>query len=156
MKIGIIVHSHTGNTLSVAEKLKEELIRNGRQAELKRVAAVNEDPQAKGPVVLETAPPVDAYDILIFGGPVRAFSISPVMKAYLKQLDPLNGKEAACFVTQQLPYPQMGGNRAIKQMTAFCEAKGAKIYGTGIGNWSSKAREEKIIEVVEKLCCIGS
>ncbi len=29
MKIGIIVHSHTGNTLSVAQKIKERLVSGG-------------------------------------------------------------------------------------------------------------------------------
>ena len=52
MKIGIIVHSHTGNTLSVAERIRSELVEKGYDVELKRVSAENEDPKAKGTLQL--------------------------------------------------------------------------------------------------------
>lgn len=37
MKIGIILHSQTGNTLSVANKLKEKLISLGHTVNLEQV-----------------------------------------------------------------------------------------------------------------------
>ena len=39
VKVGIIIHSHTGNTLAVAEKLQERLMEAGHQAEIQRVTA---------------------------------------------------------------------------------------------------------------------
>lgn len=69
MKVGIIIHSHTGNTLSVAERLKEKLVAVGHQATIDQVTAVNEDPSAK--VELKTMPDTSTYDALIFGAPVR-------------------------------------------------------------------------------------
>ena len=116
MNIGIIVHSHTGNTLSVAEKLKDRFLAEGHLVTLEQVTAVNEDPAAAANVELKTIPDIAGYDVLILGSPVRAFSLSPVMLLYLNQLPLLQGKKISCFVTQQLPFAWMGGNRSIKQM----------------------------------------
>ncbi|MHB8130204.1 MAG: flavodoxin family protein, partial [Mobilitalea sp.] len=116
MNIGIIIHSHTGNTLSVGEKLKESLQAGGYTVALERVTAVNEDPNAKEKVRLKSIPDLSKYDYVIVGAPVRAFSLSPVMANYLSQLPNMNDKKFACFVTQHFPKPWMGGNRAVKQM----------------------------------------
>jgi flavodoxin len=151
MKVGIIIHSHTGNTLSVAEKLKDTIAAKGHAVNLERVFAVNEDPSAQGPVELKDIPDVSSYDVLIFGAPVRGFSLTPAMKAYLAQLQALKGKKAGCFVTQQFPFAWMGGNRTIGQMKKACEAKGAVPFSTGIVNWGSKKREEKIANVLKQL-----
>jgi flavodoxin len=151
MKIGIIVHSHTGNTLSVAERLKEKLVSAGHWVKLERVTAINEDPSAAGKIQLKENPDTSGYDILIFGAPVRAFSLSPVMKAYLSQLPSLQGKKVSGFVTQQLKYPWMGGNRAITTLKKICAVKSAEMLDTGIVNWSHKEREKRIVEVLEKL-----
>lgn len=86
MKIGIIVHSHTGNTLSVAQKIKEKLLTAGHSVNLEQVTAVNEDSVAAGKIQLKTIPDVSTYDILIFGAPVNGFSLSQVMKEYLLQI----------------------------------------------------------------------
>jgi NAD(P)H dehydrogenase (quinone) len=151
MNVGIIIHSYTGHTLSVAQRLREKLIEAGHSVNLERVTAVNEDPSAAGNIQLKMIPDISAYDGLIFAAPVRAFSLSPVMRVYLTQLPSLSDKRVGCFVTQQLPYPWMGGNRAIKQMKRICKTKGQNIFEAGIVNWSHKEREKKIMHVIEKL-----
>ncbi|MDD3151084.1 MAG: flavodoxin domain-containing protein [Candidatus Gastranaerophilales bacterium] len=150
MYIGIIVHSHTGNTLLVAQRLKEKFIEAGHFAKLDRVTAVNEEPSASANVELETAPDISEYDAIIFAAPVRGFSLSPVMKKYLLQLSTLKGKKVGCFVTQFFPYEWMGGKSSIKQMKIICESKEANVYETGIINWSNKQREKKINDLMEK------
>lgn len=151
MKVGIIVHSHTGNTLNVAKRLEEKLLSAGHSVKLEQVVAINEDPSAAQSIQLKTIPDTSAYDVLIFGAPVRAFSLSPVMKVYLSQLSSLQEKKVCCFVTHFLPFAWMGGKNAIKQFQNACESKHANVYETGIVNWSSRQREKKIAEVVEKL-----
>lgn len=141
MKVGIIVHSHTGNTLSVAEKIREELIKSGHTVNLEQVKAVDENPNSSKPVELEVIPDTTGYDALIFGAPVRAFSLSPVMKKYLSQVNSLEGKKVCCFVTQGFPKPWMGGNHSVKQMVKLCSAKNCKPSKTGIVNWPEKSRE---------------
>ena len=151
MKIGIIVHSHTGNTHSVAGRLKEEFLAAGQTLPIEQVTAVDDGQAEAGKIRLRTIPDAGAYDVLIFGAPVRGFSLSPVMAAYLSQAASLRGKKVCCFVTQYFPYPWMGGNRAIKQMKEICESKGCEVVETGIVNWSSKQRKKMIDELVEKL-----
>lgn len=151
MKIGIIIHSHTGNTLSVAQKLKEVLLAAGQSATLEQVTALNDEQTDVNKIQLTKIPDAGAYDMLIFGAPVRGASLSPVMSAYLSQGPSLQGKKVSCFVTEFFPYSWMGGNRAIRQMKKICEAKGAKVYETGIVNWSGMQRKRKITDTVEKL-----
>jgi flavodoxin len=147
---GIIVYSQTGNTLSVAQKLQEKLSAAGHSATLKEIEVVGEVAPGKA-VQFKTAPDATPYEALVFGGPVQAFSLVQVIKAYLEQCAPLTGKPVACLTTQHFPYPWLGGNRAIRQMRRLCEAKGATVRGTGIVNWSKKGREEQIEAVTDEL-----
>ena len=151
MKVGIIVHSFSGNTLAVAQELREELISLGHSVNLEQVTAFNEEPSAARNIQLKTIPNIYGYDALIFGAPVRGFSLSPVMKSYLSQIPSLKGKKVSCFVTQFFPFTWMGGNRTISQIKEVCELKDVNVLQTGIVNWSHRERDKKITEVVKKL-----
>ncbi len=151
MKIGIIIHSHTGNTLYVAEMLKTALMAKGHDVQLERVIAVNEDPQAREKVVLKSIPDILSYDALFIGAPVRAFSLSPVMKEYLAQIPKIQGRRVACFVTEHFPKPWMGGNHAVNQIIKAIKKKGGEVIEKGVINWSDKTREEQINELVTRL-----
>ena len=151
MKIGIIVYSQTGNTLSVATKLAESLSAAGHSAVLEQVKVVGERKPGTKDFKLETLPSVDPYDVLVFGSAVEAFSLSPVMRGYLGQIASLQKKRVACLVTQAFPYPWLGGNRAVRQMRRLCESKGATVCGSGVVNWMRSRREERIAGVVDRL-----
>lgn len=152
MKIGIIVYSQTGNTLSVAQKLKNKLSTAGHTVSLHQVSAFNGGESDVSKIRLNSAPSTEPYDALLFGAPVQGFSLSPVMAAYLSQATALQEKKVACFMTQFFPHPSMGGNRAIQQMRSLCETKGAKIHGSGIVNWSHPCREKRVADTVDTLC----
>jgi hypothetical protein len=154
MNIGIIVFSRTGNTLSVAEKVREAAVKQGHTAAIERVHAEHEEPGNKFPLRLTTLPDPKAYDALIFGAAVEGFSLSPALNAYLTQLPALGGRRVGCFVTQHLRKPWMGGNRAIRQMRALLKAKGLDAQTTGIVNWTSPAREAQIALVAASLAKI--
>lgn len=154
MKVGIIVHSKTGNTLHVAQKIVGKLKSEGHLASIEQIIADNDDETDIQKIKLQKLPNVNVYDALIFGAPVRGFSLSPVMQAYLSKCPTFQGKRISCFVTQYLPYPWMGGNRAIEQMKVLCESKNTKILCSSIVNWKNKKRDEMISETVNKLCDI--
>lgn len=154
MRIGIIIHSYTGNTLSVGERLKESLIAKGHIVQLERVIAENEDPNAKEKVRLKSIPDISNYDYIIIGAPVRGFSLSPAIRVYLSQITEIQRKKVVCFVTQHFPKPWMGGNRAIKQMLGIIEQKGVNVLATGVINWTNKTREEQIDGLIDRLCRI--
>lgn len=149
MKIGIIIYSQTGNTYSVALKLKENLIKSGLNADIERITTADNKQNDFKNIRIDKLPDLSGYNVLIFGAPVQGFALSPVMKAYFSKVSSFSNKKTACYVTHQFPYPWMGGNQAIKQMKKLCEEKGAVICGNGIIDWSNKNRERKITELIE-------
>ena len=151
MKISIILYSQTGNTYSVSLKLKEKLITAGHSVNIERLKVVGEVRPGTKDVKFEMLPDTEPYDVLVFGSPVQAFSLSSVMASYLTQIASLQGKKVALLVTQFFPFPWMGGNRTAGQMKKICESKGAAVCGAEIVNWSNPSREKRITEVVEKL-----
>lgn len=153
MEIGIIVHSQTGNTLSVAERLMKKLTEAGHRVTIKRVSAVNDEEIDIQKVRLSEKPDIGEYDLLIFGAPVRGFSLSPAMQAYLADVGSLKGKKTACFITEGLPFPWMGGNRSLRQMAELLASKGAEPYGTGIVNWPNAEKREKLIGILTSRLC---
>ncbi|HWQ74260.1 MAG TPA: hypothetical protein VN441_03005 [Syntrophomonas sp.] len=154
MNIGIIVYSHTGNTLSVAQKLEQALKAAGHAASIERVEPVNDDLRSSAPVELKSAPDVSVYDAVVFASPVQAFSLARVMKLYLSQISSLSGKKVYCFVTQGLKSKWLGGSHTIGQIKSACKAKGADVIASGIVNWSGQKREEQINDIVSRLGAI--
>lgn len=92
MKIGIIVYSHTGNTLSVAWKIEQAIRAAGHEVRTEKVEPVIDNPNSDTPAELKSSPDVDQYDAVVFASPVHAFSLSRIMKHYLLQLPDLTGK----------------------------------------------------------------
>jgi len=151
MNIGIVVYSWSGNTLSVAKKLEERLATVGHSVRLEQVTVVGKRKQGDKEFQLETVPEVAPYDALVFGSAVEAFSLSPVLREYLKGIGSLERKKVACLVTQFFPYPWMGGNRAIRQMRKLCGSKGASVVGSGVVNWAKCRRDKTTARAVDWL-----
>ena len=151
MNIGIIIYSWSGNTLSVAERLKEKLSAGGHLVTLEQVTVVGERERGAKEFQLAALPDITLYDGIVFGSAVEAFSLSPVLTEALKTIGSLEGKKIACLVTQFFPYPWMGGNRAIGQMRKLCKSKGAAIAGSAVVNWAKSRRERTTAEAVERL-----
>ena len=152
MEIGIIVYSKTGNTYSVAEKLQKKLKADGHSVELEEVKPVGEV-KPKENITFENKPNIDTYDAVIFGSPVHAFSLAPAMKEYLNQIQSLEGKKVACYVTKGLPFKSTGGKQAISQMTEIIQLKDGNLLGTDILVWKG-GKLENIIKLVDKLSAL--
>jgi len=154
MKIGILIYSHSGNTLSVAEKIKEEIKKRNLDATIERITLVNDDPQSPQPAVLKNIPNIDEYDKLIIGAPINGFSLCKAMRLYLENHAKLKSKEINCFVTQHFKHSFLGGNRGIKQVTSFCNNQNSTVKNTSIIHWSSNNREEEIVTAVDLMADI--
>jgi menaquinone-dependent protoporphyrinogen IX oxidase len=85
MKIALIIHSKTGNSLLVAQQLQEKLRKLGHIVSLERITSSNDNEMNPSSVQLLRIPSVEAYDLLIFGGPVRGYAFSPVLQAFLQK-----------------------------------------------------------------------
>ncbi|MBC3798142.1 flavodoxin family protein [Acetobacterium tundrae] len=151
MKIGIIVFSKTNNTFSIAERLRDALVKRGLDVVIDRVIPVSDDPGPKDSIEFRHLPDVSDYDVIIFGSPVWAFSLSWVMKAYLTQVSSLSGKKVFSFVTKQMASKFTGGNKAIRQIRSAVEAKNAKVDNSFIISWKSKNREKEIADCIDQI-----
>lgn len=152
MKIGMIIYSQTGNTESVANKLRDRLIKKGPKVSVEKIIVNRDMKNPNKPIEFIKTPKLEGYDTIIFGSPVEAFSLCPVMLKYLENIEPLDNKNIFCYVTQYFPYPWMGGNHAIKQMKELCLKKGGNISDTGVINWKNKKRDDIIEEVIDNFC----
>lgn len=154
MKICIVVHSFSGNTLSVAEKLSRSLSEKGHEANIFRLQVVggeDRNQQDVNKINLQSIPDFKGFDSLIVAGPVRGFQASPVIKKFFEEAEGIEGKNVAMFVTHAFPYSFLGGKSAIGQMDKMCSEKGAKVGFTGIIDWGSGKREKQIEALVKNI-----
>ena len=147
MKIAIIVHSFTGHTLEVANKLKVSLETKGHQVVLDQVNAVSNDPNHNKPTLIN-APSIEGYDLLYFCSPVQAFSLARIMTSYLKQLPVIKETKARCIITKYLKQQWLGGNSAIRKMESILKTKNIICEKSGVVVWKSEEREQ----LIEELC----
>jgi NAD(P)H dehydrogenase (quinone) len=146
MKVGIIVHSKTGNSMHVASKIKEALMASGCMADICRVEATNDSESNPSAIQLVSRPDISSYDVLILGAPVRGGRLSPVMDAYLQTLPSVHDKIAFGFVTHFFPNESMGGTQAIRRMDEICNAKGIELENTSIVSWMNPFKRVKSIQ----------
>lgn len=153
MKIGIIIYSQTENTHITALKLKEKLLEMGHEVNLERLVTVGETMPRTKKVELEKVPDLSEYQGLVFGSPVHAFTLAPAMNSYLEQIQTLENKKIACYVTKALPFNWTGGNTAISKMKKICESKGGEVVGTDILVWRGDI-DKKINDLIRKFTIV--
>ncbi len=149
MHVGIIVYSQTGNTLQVAEQMKKSFLDRGCKVDIERVEIVETKEENPKNPTLKYAPDPTKYEGLVFGSPIHAFSVAPPMKAYLKQMPSIKGKDVACYVTKSLIFTWTGGTGSVKKMKRLTTEKGGKVVDTGIIVWRDKTKEPQTKNVVE-------
>ena len=123
MKIGMIVYSRTGHTLSVAMKLKEKLSIAGHMVTLEQLETAGPVSLSATSAELETMPAIDAYEALVFGCPVQGGVPAPPMMSFLEQVASLKGKGS------------LGFRGVTVQFAAFCR----HILGKITAEWPDMA-----------------
>jgi NAD(P)H dehydrogenase (quinone) len=129
MKAGIIIHSQTGRTALVASKIAAAFEKRGVSTDTHVLRAEGNVRPRSTAFEIKSPPSVDNYDLLVFGAPVWAFDVSPVMKKYLGMAGSgtLSGKKVAGFVTKGLPFGWTGGTQALASMKKALAAAGADV-----------------------------
>jgi flavodoxin len=131
MKIAVIVHSKTGTTLKAGNLFAGKLREKGHSAdviELKTDPPVNTGSTRSHPQFkITNLPDCKDYDAVLIGGPVWAFSASPVIYEAIKALEGVGGKKVVPFVTHGIPLAFMGGKQAIELMSKTASERGANV-----------------------------
>jgi flavodoxin len=141
MKKCIVYYSKTGHTESVVKRFND--------FETREIKASSDDPN-QNQIELIVKPSIKDVDHLVFACPVHGFQACRIMKAYLEQLENLEGKTIDLFVTHHFRFAWLGGRQALKQLRHLVESKGGKVrYETSI-NWKSHKREMDIQAMIEK------
>jgi flavodoxin len=157
VNIAIILHSQTGNTYAVGQRIEERLQSEGHQVSLIRIKTVEQGKKGTGPVELDHIPAVDDYDGLVFGGWIEAFHLCPGMIRYLEQLPVLKDRTVTCFLTEFFPFKWMGGKQGLSKMKGILLSKEATVRASGIINWSRKrVRDQRIEELAETISRVYS
>jgi len=154
LKIGIVIFSRTGHTLSVVTKLVENLAAVGHTATLEQLKPVGRFAPGMREVPLEAPPDPAPYDALVFGAAVEGGMLSGAMTSYLKQVPSLQGKRVACLVAQGFPFSSWGGVQSVAQMKALVEAKGGRVVGSSIVHRMSLRRAREVAEAAEHLAAL--
>jgi flavodoxin len=153
MKTAMIIHSLTGNTLSVAERLKESFLGKGMETDLIKIEPLGGEDRNEtdpGKIRFQAYENLDDYDYVIVGSPVRGFSMSPVLKSYLSHSEEMKKKKVLIFVTHFFPFSFMGGKSAISQVKKEVENKGGSVLDYAIIDWKNPAREKQIEKLIMK------
>ncbi len=126
MKVGIVIHSQTGNTASLAGKIAEALRQKGHEAEVHLLRPVGVVKPSSKKIEFRREPDLSEYDTILYGCPVWAFNASNVIVAYLNKLTVLKGIKVLPFVTHGL-FKFMGAKRAIDRMTSLLDMMMADV-----------------------------
>ena len=113
MNIGIVIYSFSGNTLSVATQLKENLSAAGHAVTLERLETEGPSTLAAESGALKTQPALDVYDAVVLGNPVRGGTVPQPMVTYLDQTASLEGKKVALLITGFFPVAGWGREQVI-------------------------------------------
>lgn len=131
MKIGIIVHSSTGTTKEFSNIIAHELKQNGHHVD--QVLLETDVPITSGTIrkckkfAISNMPDGSSYDIILVGGPVWAFSASPIIIDCIKRMKGLSQKKVIPFVTMFFPLKTMGGTSAVALMKKTARDAGAEV-----------------------------
>lgn len=146
MKIGFIIHSQSGNTLSVAHKLMDQLNIQGHDVVLTHIKDedVNNSMQHPERLVTVVEEVKSNVDVLIIGGWFQAFSLCRGLNHYINHQLNIQAKETHLFLTHHFPFEWMGGTNAMKQLSKHVLMKGHVVKTTKIFNWSRKNNQHQI------------
>lgn len=155
MKQLVVLYSRTGVTKKVGLKLAEILkcdfeeiidmknrdgpigyLMAGKDATMKKLAKIKE---------IEKNPA--AYDIVIIGTPVWAFTMAPAIRTYTT-LNKENFKKVAFFCTSQ----GSGGKGPFKHMEELCGQEPIALLDLKMKEVNDGEFEEKVKEFANKIC----
>jgi flavodoxin len=148
MTIQLIVHSQTGNTLSVANALKASVEPINHTVTLTHVEANNEREMDLSKIAISAIPDCSEADMIVLGGPVRGASASPAILKTISSLGSVKGKKCVVFTTEFFPYDWMGGKRAVTMMEKELTARGAQVMSHAIIHWKRRDRENQINQFI--------
>ncbi|NLG15777.1 MAG: flavodoxin family protein [Fibrobacter sp.] len=151
MKVAIVIHTQSGHTTQFARAIASKFNQNGHECDVMLLRTTGQVSPGSRKFTIKNPPEIYGYDAALFGGPVWAFSASPVIKSYLGQLKNLKCKKVMSIATKGLPFSWTGGSRALKQMDQELEASGGTVLPGEVLHFFFKANQKKMNSAVERI-----
>lgn len=150
MKIGFLVHSQSGNTLSIVNRLCDVFKMAGHEVYITHIKSsdVNRSMQFPQELVIIQDNLPNQVDVLFIAGWVQAFSLCRGLQYYLNQFN-IKSNEINLFLTHHFPFEWMGGTHALKQLKSITSKFNSQVVDTKIFNWSRKNNQDKIQQWVD-------
>jgi NAD(P)H dehydrogenase (quinone) len=152
IKIGIFVHSQSGNTAKLGLAVTKALRGKGHDVSVELLRPVGKVNPWSRSVTFRTMPEMEEFDIVLFGGPNWAFGSSPVIVSLLKQLSTLKGKKTLFFITSLLPDSFSGAKRGIARVNELSDGLGATVLPGVPLFWGLWCGRKKLEATVETIC----
>ncbi len=129
MKIAILVHSKTGNTLRLAGMVESLLIAKTHDVRIfDLITDVDLKPGLKE-FKIKNLPDLTGYDTILAGAPIWAFQASPLIIKALEDVIGIEGKTFVPFVTMHFPLPGLIGRAGLNKMRAIAIKRQATTLG---------------------------
>jgi flavodoxin len=143
MKIGIFIHSQSGNTSALGMSVVNKLREKGHDVDIELLRSTKRARPFMKHVELHKTPEIDSYDVIVLGGPVWFRSPSPLLLSFIDEIPHLKGKKALCFVTTLFPDSISGAKGVLKKINAKFDTLCADVlngesYCSGL--WPDKKR----------------
>lgn len=151
MRVGIAVHSKTGASMNFAGVVADRLRGKGHTVEILPLEPRGSVQPHQSGVELKSMPDCSSFDILLVGGPIWAFGMSPVALAFAAALGDLSGKKAIPFATMGAKLKFMGGYQGIASLSRKLVKTGATVLpGVIAAAWACRSDTEKS-RIVERV-----
>jgi flavorubredoxin len=153
MNIGIFIHSQSGHCSAMGMAITHLLREKGNDVDIQLIQPVGKvRPRMKNVTLRTDMPDITPYDALILGGPIWAFTASPVVLAFIKEIPSLKGKKTICFTTSGFPTSISGAKGGLKKLSAELEELGATALEGEAFFWGLWCNKKKMLQAAERIC----
>jgi NAD(P)H dehydrogenase (quinone) len=153
VNIGIFVHSQSGHSSALGMAITKALREKGHEVDIQLIMpAGRAHPRMKRVELREEIPDLSSYDAVLFGGPVWAFTASPVVISFIKEIPSLKGKKALCFTTSGFPTAISGAEGGLKKLAGLLQEIDATVLEGEAIFWGLWCGQKKMEAAAERIC----
>jgi flavodoxin len=153
MHIGIFIHSQSGHSSTFGMAVTRKLREKGHEVDIGLMKPAGRvHPRQKRVEFHDDSPDMSSYDAVVFGGPVWAFTASPVVVSFIKEIPDLKGKKALCFTTSGFPTAISGAKGGLKTLSTLLEEIGATVLEGEPLFWGLWCGAKKMDAAAERIC----
>jgi len=151
MRIGVMVHSQSGNTARLALAVTHSLREKGHDVSVELLRPIGKVRLMSKQIEFRSLPDTASYDVVLIGGPMWSYNASPVVSSAIRHLRGLEKKRMLFFLTSFLPNSISGSSRShacVGKLFADAGAIPLEGYSLSWGLWCGKKRFSAAVEKI--------